>query len=132
MEYSPLTLGTAAEGRLDTTESGYAYYEFISQEDPAEGQTAIKYQIYGTAYYDYSKVTVKEDNTLTSTVWQYDTKVDLAKGQRLRIRVTGSSKPAEGYSLTVAKTWEKISSTFFRYPNRMPPYMEDSRTSITP
>lgn len=107
VEYSPLTLGTAAEGRLDTTESGYAYYEFISQEDPAEGQTAIKYQIYGTAYYDYSKVTVKEDNTLTSTVWQYDTKVDLAKGQRLRIRVTGSSKPAEGYSLTVAKTWEK-------------------------
>lgn len=110
VQYSTMTLGTAVEGRLDIAESGYAYYEFTSQDDPAEGQTQTMYQVYGTAYYYYSKVTVNEDNTLTSSGWNYRNaaeKISLAKGERLRFRVTNSSKPEEGYNLTVAKTEEK-------------------------
>lgn len=110
VEYSPMTPGTAAEGRLDLAGNGYAYYEFVSQDDPAEGQNTTTYQVYGTAYYYYSIVTVREDKTLTASGWSYQTsakKIALSKGQRLRFRVSGSSKPAEGYNLTVAKTEEK-------------------------
>lgn len=110
VQYSAMTLGTAVEGRLDIAENGYVYYEFISQDDPAEGQTTTEYQIYGTAYYYYSKVTVNEDKTLSSNGWNYQStakKIALAKGERLRFKVSGSYKSAEGYNLTVAKTDEK-------------------------
>ncbi|HBN57400.1 MAG TPA: hypothetical protein DD414_11560 [Lachnospiraceae bacterium] len=112
--YNPLTAGTAAEGRLAIADSGYAYYEFTSQDDPAEGKTTTKYQLYGTAYYSYEKVSVKEDNTLTTTYLgssganlTHAVEVDLAKGERLRFRVYNSSNAQEGYNLTVVKSEEK-------------------------
>lgn len=110
VQYTPMTLGTSVEGRLNIAENGYAYYEFISQDTPAEGQTTTEYQIYGTAYCYYCIVTEKEDKTLISSSWYYRSgaeKIDLEKGQRLRFRVIDSSKLAEGYNLTVAKTEEK-------------------------
>lgn len=110
VQYSPMTLGTAVEGRVDLAENGYAYYEFLSQDDPTEGQTTTEYQVFGTATYYYSEVTVKEDETLTTSGWYYRSgamKLNLAKGQRLRFRITGPGKSEEGYNLTVAKTEEK-------------------------
>lgn len=110
VEYSQMTSGTAVEGRLDYAEDGYAYYEFISQDTPAEGQTKTTYQVYGTAYYYYSIVTVNEDKTLTSLGEYYQSKamkIPLAKGERLRFRVYSSSNTKEGYDLAVAKTEER-------------------------
>ncbi len=106
VEYSAMALDTPAEGRLKTNE--YAYYQYTSQEDPAEGETAVKYHIYGTAKYQARTVTVNEDQSTTATAWMEDAaEVSLKKGQTVQFRVTGQDSDTEGYSLTITKFAEK-------------------------
>ena len=106
VEYSAMALDTPAEGRLKTNE--YAYYQYTSQEDPAEGETAVKYHIYGTAKYQARTVTVNEDQSTTATAWTNNAaEVSLKKGQTVQFRVTGQDSYPEGYSLAITKFAEK-------------------------
>lgn len=106
VEYSAMALDTPAEGRLKTNE--YAYYQYTSQEDPAEGETAVKYHIYGTAKYQVRTVTVNEDQSTTATAWTNNAaEVSLKKGQTVQFRVTGQDSYPEGYSLVITKFAEK-------------------------
>jgi len=104
VEYSAMALDTPIEGRLRLNE--YAYYQYTSQEDPAEGETAVKYHIYGTAEYQTRTVTVNEDQSTTATAWKKDAAVSLKKGQTVQFRVTGQDS-ATGYSLVITKFAEK-------------------------
>lgn len=104
--YSPMTLGTPAEGRLN--DGAYAYYQFTSQDEPAEGETTTKYRIYGTADYRAVRVTVNEDQTTQADSLGTNVReCDLAKGQILQFIVTGPADSADGYNLTVVKYEEK-------------------------
>ena len=104
--YSTMTLDTPVEGRLSA--GRYAYYQFTSQDDPAEGETETTYHIYGSAEYKVSKVTVNDDQSTTTTPLEKNTtEVRLKKGDSLQFTVTGSSNWKEGYSLTITKYAEK-------------------------
>lgn len=104
--YSTMTLDTPVEGRLSA--GRHAYYQFTSQDDPAEGETETTYHIYGSAEYKVSKVTVNDDQSTTTTPLEKNTtEVRLKKGDSLQFTVTGSSNWKEGYSLTITKYAEK-------------------------
>lgn len=105
--YSTMTLDTPAEGRLSA--GRYAYYQFTSQDDPAEGETETTYHIYGSAKYKVSKVTANDDQSTTTTPLEENTtEVRLKKGDSLQFTVTDSSNWKEGYSLTITKYAEKL------------------------
>lgn len=103
--YAPMSLGKAAEGRLKSGE--YAYYQFTSQDDPAQGETATKYHVYGNAEYTVRKVSKNEDGTMTAVGMSKASEYDLEKGQSLQFTVTSSGSPTEGYDLTIVKYEER-------------------------
>lgn len=103
--YAPMSLGKAAEGRLKSGE--YAYYQFTSQDEPAQGETTTKYHVYGNADYTVRKVSKNEDGTMTAVGMSKASEYDLEKGQSLQFTVTSSGSPTEGYDLTIVKYEER-------------------------
>lgn len=103
--YTAMTLGKTVEGRLQS--GTYARYQFTSQDEPAEGETTTKYNVYGNAQYTVKKVTKNEDGTVTAAAIANASEYDLEKGQSLQFTVSGSGSTTEGYDLTIVKCEER-------------------------
>ncbi|MDE7322652.1 MAG: hypothetical protein K2N73_07925 [Lachnospiraceae bacterium] len=99
--YEPLTLGTAVSKTLRAKET--VYYQFTAQDEPEAGGTETMYQVYGTANYTVSKVTVNEDNTTTAEPLRKMPEYCLKKGQSLQFTVTNGKSAASTVQLTIKK-----------------------------